>query len=199
VLSVNCPACTSDDLVGSPTKDKNISLTCLACGHVWERTPFQPCKRCGSSDVTLSLYEGWAYDDLEEAREDTYASWEYVERTVFRCRKCNYEWVESGATRRPPKLPPKPTPAPISIDDLWGRLDRHQGDEFTQIRGGTFAYALTDRALFPDRTAWQIPRTHFEEALGLVPLKNTVVVQHLYGPSYIYALLMDRRIRKADW
>jgi hypothetical protein len=68
--------------------------------------------------VTASFYEGWAYDDLEEAREDTHASWEYVERKVFRCRKCHYEWVESGATRRPPKLPPKPTPAPISIDEL---------------------------------------------------------------------------------
>ena len=197
---INCPACKSEELTGTPTQDKNISLTCLDCGHVWVRTPSQPCKRCGSPDVALSVYEGWSYDDPEEARADTNASWEYVERKVFRCRKCNYEWRESGETRRPPKkLDQQPGAAPISLDELWNRLNEHQGEEFTQIRGGGFRYGTTDTALFPDRTAWQIPRKHFGEAQAFVPLKNTVVVQHLYGPSYIYALLMDRRIRRNDW
>jgi hypothetical protein len=36
-------------------------------------------------------------------------------------------------------------------------------------------------------------------APGLVPLENTVPVQHLRGPSYIYAILMDPRIRQDDW
>jgi len=38
-----------------------------------------------------------------------------------------------------------------------------------------------------------------EEAFRLAPLKNTVIVQRLQGPSYIYAVLMDKRIRQNDW
>jgi hypothetical protein len=53
--------------------------------------------------------------------------------------------------------------------------------------------------LVPDRTDWAIPRKHLAEVLDLVPLANTVAVQHLYGPSYIYAVLMDSRIRGRDW
>lgn len=36
-------------------------------------------------------------------------------------------------------------------------------------------------------------------ALTLVTLANTVPVQHLRDPSYLYAILMDERIRGQDW
>jgi hypothetical protein len=32
-----------------------------------------------------------------------------------------------------------------------------------------------------------------------VPLSSTVEMNHLQGPSYIYAILMDSRIRRDDW
>ena len=87
----------------------------------------------------------------------------------------------------------------ISIDELWKRLRDHEGEAFTQIRGGQFTYSITKNALLPDRTDWVIPRNHLAEALSLVPLASTVPVQHLFGPSYIYAVLMDERIRHGDW
>lgn len=42
----------------------------------------------------------------------------------------------------------------------------------------------------PTAPTGSIPRGDIEEALGRVPLANTVAVQHLFGPSYIYAVLM---------
>ena len=87
----------------------------------------------------------------------------------------------------------------ITVDHLWTRLAAHEGDVFRQIRGGEFTYALADGSILPDRTDWAIPRKHMEEALTLVPLQSTVPIQHLYGPSYIYAVLMDERIRLQDW
>lgn len=87
----------------------------------------------------------------------------------------------------------------FSAEDVWARLASHQGEAFHQIRGGEFTYSLTDTALVPDRTNWSIPRRHIEEALALVPLANTKPVQHLYGPSYIYAVLMDPRVRQDAW
>jgi hypothetical protein len=87
----------------------------------------------------------------------------------------------------------------ISVQELHDRLASHGGEVFTQIRGGTFHYTVDQRGLSLSRTRWTIPWSHLEEALSLVPLENTRPVQHLYGPSYIYAILNDRRIRLDDW
>lgn len=47
---------------------------------------------------------------------------------------------------------------------------------------------------------WSDPEvTAIEKALERVPLKNTVAVQDLLAPSYIYGILMDARIRESDW
>ncbi len=83
--------------------------------------------------------------------------------------------------------------------ELWSILERLEGEEFRQIRGKVFTYALMPTGLEPSTTDWVIPRGHFSQALELVPLKNTVPVQHLYGPSFIYAVLMDPRVRDGHW
>ena len=85
------------------------------------------------------------------------------------------------------------------MDVLWSRIKAHEGEKFIQIRGGEFTYAVSGAAVIPDRTNQNIPRAHFEEAIGLLPLSNTVPVQHLRGPFYIFAILMDRRICGSDW
>lgn len=87
----------------------------------------------------------------------------------------------------------------IDIDTLWLRLRDHEGETFTQIRGGTFTYAVTPSAVVPDRTNRVFPRSDFARALNLVPLASTGPLQHLQGPSYLYAILMDDRISRGDW
>lgn len=82
---------------------------------------------------------------------------------------------------------------------LWSILERPEGEEFHQIRGKAFTYSLTEKGLRPSTTDWVIPKAHFAEALDLVPLQNTAPVQHLYGPSYVYAVLMDPRVRGRYW
>jgi len=87
----------------------------------------------------------------------------------------------------------------ISFDSVWNRIERMAGAEFQQIRGGHFRYSIKNGALIPDRTNRLIPRSNFETAFRQVPLQNTVPLQRLQGPSYIYAVLMDARIRGRDW
>lgn len=86
-----------------------------------------------------------------------------------------------------------------SIDSVWPRLKAHQGEEFRQMRGKAFSYSVDGATLIPSTTNRKLPRSDFEKALKLVPLPNTACVQHLQGPSYIYAILMDGRIRLNDW
>jgi len=87
----------------------------------------------------------------------------------------------------------------IDIDEIWSRVKSFEGEVFHQKKGGEFTYEVREDKLLLSRTDWFIYKKHLEEALGLVPLKNTVPVQHLYAPSYIYAILMDERIRRDDW
>jgi hypothetical protein len=83
--------------------------------------------------------------------------------------------------------------------NVWKRIERHAGQKFHQLRGGEFTYSIRSGCLVPDRTNRQIPRSNFEKAFELVPLDGTTSLQSLQGPSYIYAVLMDERIRATDW
>lgn len=87
----------------------------------------------------------------------------------------------------------------VSFDTIWARIKANEGRAFHQIRGQEFTYSVTGAAIVPSTTNQNIPRAHFEEGSRLLPLKNTVTVQHLRAPSYLYAVLMDSRIRQRDW
>ena len=84
-------------------------------------------------------------------------------------------------------------------NEVWRRIEQNAGEKFRQLGGRPFTYKIRSRCVVPSTTARQIHRSQFDRALKLVPLENTVPVQHLQGPSYIYAILMDARIRGSDW
>ena len=86
-----------------------------------------------------------------------------------------------------------------SLEIVWARIRAHAGEPFRQIRGGEFRYEAPSGYIALDRTNQNIPKSDFNRALEIVPLENTAAVQHLRGPSYIYAILMDPRIRQSDW
>lgn len=85
------------------------------------------------------------------------------------------------------------------IDKIWSRIKSHAGDVFSQMRGKKFSYAIEGDYIKLGATNQSISKAHIAQALELVPLSTTVPVQHLRAPSYIYAILMDKRIRQADW
>jgi hypothetical protein len=86
-----------------------------------------------------------------------------------------------------------------TFSTVWRRIEQHAGEKFRQKTGGEFTYSIRAGCLIPDRTNRQLPRSNFEKAFDLVPLENTVPLQRLQGPSYIFAVLMDERIRATDW
>jgi len=91
--SIVCPKCHSEDVVGTGRGSGGvIELRCRACDTSWPRTPATPCPRCASLDVEVTSYMGWAYDDLEEARENPMADYSEVERIDYRCHSCRNTW-----------------------------------------------------------------------------------------------------------
>ncbi len=67
------------------------------------------------------------------------------------------------------------------------------------IRGGRFTYRVDGSEVVTDRPNARIHRGQFEQAYERVPLENTRSVADLWGPSYLYAILMDPRIRQGEW
>ena len=86
----------------------------------------------------------------------------------------------------------------IDVEIVWSRIKHREGEVFYQIRGKEFTYTITGNYLNPP-TNRKIPKSNFKEALKLLPLSGTTKIHHLQGPSYIYAILMDKRIRQDDW
>ena len=87
----------------------------------------------------------------------------------------------------------------LPFDVVWGRIVEHAGEAFHQTKGGLFHYAIQGNTVLLDRVRQRITRALLEEAYGLCPLRDTTPVQHLRAPSFLYAILMDPRIRKLDW
>jgi len=88
-----------------------------------------------------------------------------------------------------------------SSKDVWQRIKENAGQLFRQRKGGEFTYQVYGRTIKPDRTNRQIPAIDIERGLKHVPFMSTTEVNRLgvQGPSYVYAILMDARIRQNDW
>jgi hypothetical protein len=86
-----------------------------------------------------------------------------------------------------------------SIDAVWARIKANEGQRFRQIRGQEFSYTVAGSSVIPSTTKQNISRSQIAEAMHLMPLSDTQALQHLRGPSYLFAILMDPRIRGDDW
>lgn len=82
----------------------------------------------------------------------------------------------------------------MNIELIWARICRHEGETFRQIRGKEFTYTVNGNSIRLSTTNYNIAKSTFEKALAFLPLENTVPIQHLSAPSYLYAILTDSRI-----
>jgi hypothetical protein len=87
----------------------------------------------------------------------------------------------------------------MGIDEVWRRITAHEGETFRQVRGGEFTYEVQGAVLRPDRTNRNLHRSQFEAALQRAPISGPSDLQDLQGPSYLFAILTDPRIRQGDW
>ena len=87
-----------------------------------------------------------------------------------------------------------------SFSEIWNRIEIYEGQIFRQVRGQRFTYTISGTTLKPSPTDYNIGRTEFEKAYQLVPIKGPgVITKEVRGPSYVWAILHDSRIRRSDW
>lgn len=89
---------------------------------------------------------------------------------------------------------------PIIIDSLttfeevWERIEAHEGSEFRQKRGMVFTYTVKGSVIAPNTTNYLVPKSQFEKAWNRIPINGPGEIIDLIAPSYIYAIITDVRI-----
>lgn len=87
----------------------------------------------------------------------------------------------------------------MNIEIIWERICENEGSTFYQLKGKEFTYTVKGNYIKLSTTNYNVAKSTFEKALEFVPFENTVPIQHLSAPSYLYAILMDKRIRVNDY
>lgn len=90
-----------------------------------------------------------------------------------------------------------------TIEAVWERIQRHAGSEFRTVTGLPFTYEVPGQYLRVSRDGNEVnrslSRTNFERALAMLPAASPGALKGRQGASYTWAILMDPRIRQADW
>jgi len=82
-----------------------------------------------------------------------------------------------------------------SFTQVWNKIVVHAGEVFSTVTGKQFVYNIDGNVVRPEHTQRNIPRSDFEKAYTLMPLKGPAQINQLVqGPAYVYAILTDPRI-----
>lgn len=87
---------------------------------------------------------------------------------------------------------------------IWRRIVTNQGEEFHTKTGLPFTYQVEGKngILFNRAGRWinkRLSRKDVEKAIRKCPLEDTAEIKECFDPAYLFAILMDPRIRGSEW
>jgi hypothetical protein len=88
-------------------------------------------------------------------------------------------------------------------DVIWNRIRAFQGTPFQTIKGLPFDYLTDGNGLFIFRDGKlvhrRLTRSNVLKAADRCPLSGPTEIGDCLGPSYIFGILMDQRVRQELW
>ena len=88
-------------------------------------------------------------------------------------------------------------------DVVWRRVAHLQGELFQTVRGLPLTFEVEGNGIWFFRAGKRInrklTRRQFEVALSRCPLASTTEIKDLIDYPYLFAILMDKRIRLQAW
>ena len=103
----------------------------------------------------------------------------------------------------PPPNDPQGPAAENAPEKVWRRIEGHQGEEFKTATKLPFTYAVEGAGIWFFRNGRRInrklSRSQVNKAIARCPLTSTTEIKDLMDYAYLYALLMDTRIRGQAW
>jgi hypothetical protein len=88
-------------------------------------------------------------------------------------------------------------------DMAWKRIMEHAGEMFQTVTGLPLRYTIDGNGIWFERDGKRInkrlSRSDVDRAVARCPLAKVTDISDCFDPSYLFALLMDDRIRQTDW
>ena len=81
------------------------------------------------------------------------------------------------------------------MEPIWEKIKKYEGEVFYTVSGLEFTYKVVDEKIIHTRSKVAISKNDFEKAIVLNPQKPSDLHNTVIGPSYIYAIISDSRIR----
>ena len=89
------------------------------------------------------------------------------------------------------------------LEVVWQRIASHQDEEFKTATQLPFTYAVEGPGIWFFRNGRRVnrklSRTQVNKAIARCPLASTTEIKDLMDYPYLFALLMDKRIRCEAW
>ena len=85
----------------------------------------------------------------------------------------------------------------LDINNIWERIIKHEGEQFTTVRNISFTYTISGDYVRTSNTEYRIYRTQFEKAIPYMQIIKGPgeISKIVFGYSYVYAILNDPRIK----
>jgi len=84
----------------------------------------------------------------------------------------------------------------VSFTEVWKNICDNAGEVFYTVTNLEFTYQMDSNQLRPSRTNQNIPKSSFEKAYEQWPMKSPAEMPDtVRGPSYVFAILADKRIQ----
>jgi hypothetical protein len=86
---------------------------------------------------------------------------------------------------------------------VWGRVRKHQGQQFHTVTGLPFTFEVEGAGVWffrnGKRVNRKLTRAQLEKAIPRCPLRSTTEINDLMDFAYLFAVMMDPRIREQAW
>ena len=103
----------------------------------------------------------------------------------------------------PPHESGRHAPLQNAPESVWNRIKSYQGEEFKTATRLPFKYEVEGSGIWFFRNGQRInrklTRTQLDRAIARCPLRSTTEIKDLMDYPYLFALLMDARIRGEAW
>ncbi len=86
----------------------------------------------------------------------------------------------------------------MNAEILWAKIQQHQGETFYTVQNKELVYEVVGNMLYHNLTSVGIPRSAFVKAASLNPKNTAALHSKVRGPSYVYAIITDPRIKCGD-
>ena len=84
-----------------------------------------------------------------------------------------------------------------NIDKVWANICKHEGDVFHTVTNKGYTYVVKDNyILINNDSRRKITRTNLSKALEIQnPTCSKIANAGIWGPSYVYGIITDSRIK----